>query len=86
MNGYSPPDFYAEDIREYLKGFSQCGTMSASCKIAEVSVKQVYEWRKEVPGFNEEEDKAKRLLTTKEEKQLYELGLTKGKDLRILKV
>lgn len=72
---YDPPNTYPEDAQDYLVGLSQCGTMSGGVKLAGISVNRVYEFRKKLEGFHDEEDIAKHCLTDVLEESLFSMGL-----------
>lgn len=72
---YEAPQSYPQDAQLYLKGLSRCGTMSGGAKLAGVSVNRVYELRRSLEGFRDEEDIAKACLTDAIENSLFEMGL-----------
>lgn len=72
---YDPPDSYPADAQDYLVGLSQCGTLSGGAKLAGISVNRVYEFRRKLEGFRDEEDIAKACLTDALESSLFEMGL-----------
>lgn len=78
---YEPPSVYPQDAQDYLDGLSRCGTLSGAAKIAGVSVSRVYEWRKSLDGFFDEEDIAKYCFTDVLEEDLFKCGL--GLDPRV---
>lgn len=78
---YTPPDSYPQDAQDYLEGLSRCGTLSGGAKIAGISVNKVYEWRKQLDGFYDEEDTARYCFTDVLEQDLFKCGL--GLDPRV---
>lgn len=72
---YEPPKTYPSDAQDYLVGLSQCGTLSGGAKIAGISVNRVYECRRKLEGFRDEEDIAKTCLTDALENSLFSMGL-----------
>ena len=72
---YDAPSPYPDPAHRYLRGLNRCGTMSGACKLAGIGVKRVYEWRKQLEGFQEEEETAKDCLLDVEEQSLFSLGL-----------
>lgn len=78
---YDPPGKYPQDAQDYLEGLSRCGTLSGAAKLAGVSVRRVYEWRKQIEGFYDEEDIAKYCFTDVLEEDLFKCGL--GIDPRV---
>jgi len=78
---YEPPEKYPQDAQDYLDGLSRCGTLSGAAKLAGVSVSRVYQWRKQIDGFYDEEDIAKYCFTDVLEEDLFKCGL--GLDPRV---
>ncbi len=78
---YTPPDVYPSDARDYLEGLSRCGTMTGAAAIAGITTTRVYEWRKQLEGFEDEEDTAKYCFTDVLEADLFKCGL--GLDPRV---
>jgi len=71
---YEPPQTFPQDAQLYLKGLSKCGTMSGGSKLAGISVNRVYELRRKLEGFRDEEDIAKNCLTDAIEHSLFKMG------------
>lgn len=78
---YEAPEDYPSDAKDYLKGLSRCGTLSGAAKLAGIGVRRVYEMRKQIDGFREEEDVAKDVLADAMEESLFQCGL--GLDPRV---
>ena len=72
---YEPPQSFPQDAQLYLKGLSKCGTLSGGSKLAGISVNRVYELRRSLEGFRDEEDIAKACLTDAIENSLFKMGL-----------
>lgn len=79
---YDPPQTYPSDAQDYLVGLSQCGTLSGGAKLAGISVNRVYEFRRKLEGFRDEEDIAKTCLTDALENSLYSMGLGLEDDVK----
>ena len=72
---YEPPKEYDDDAKRYLIGLARCGTLSGGAKLAGIGVHRVYEFRRKIEGFRDEEEVAFDVMMDAIEESLFQIGL-----------